>query len=68
MEIGTRVPSGRLQCPLDRGGVREVVFGSEGDLAAHNVVHRNQKTLLVASDLDERCGSSSEDDDGRVTD
>ena len=69
VEMGPRVASGRLQCPLDRGGVREVILGSEAvDLAAHDVAHRTQRTLLVAPGLDERCSSSSEDDDCRVND
>ena len=66
--MGSRVASGRRQCPLDRGRVREVVFSDKAvDLAAHDVAHP-LRTLFVAPALDERCSSSSEDDESRVND
>ena len=69
VQMGPRVASGRLQGPLDRGGVREVVLSGEaGNLGAHDVAHRAQRILLVAPGLDERRSSSSEDDDGRFND
>ena len=47
------VASGRLQGPLNRGRVREVVLSGEAvDLWAHDVAHRAQRSLLIAPGLD----------------